>query len=50
MPSPRFHHGSAHDVFISYTHADNQPDRIGAWVERFQSDEGGGVSFFHVEE
>ena len=38
MPSPRFQHGFAHDVFISYTHADNQPDRRGPWVERFECD------------
>src|SRR5215831_16956127 len=38
MPSPRFQHGFAHDVFISYTHADNQPDRQGPWVERFECD------------
>jgi hypothetical protein len=38
MPSPRFKHGFTHDVFISYTHADNQPDSRGAWVERFRAD------------
>ena len=38
MPSPRFQHGFPHDVFISYTHADNQPDRRGPWVERFETD------------
>jgi hypothetical protein len=38
MPSPRFQHGFHHDVFVSYTHADNQPDRRGPWVERFEAD------------
>jgi hypothetical protein len=38
MPSPRFQHGFPHDVFLSYTHADNQTERKGAWVDRFQAD------------
>jgi len=38
MPSERFKHGYAHDVFLSYTHADDQPDAGRRWVTQFVSD------------
>lgn len=39
MPGPRFQHGYAHDVFVSYTHADNQLDQNRwNWVTRFTRD------------
>ena len=38
MPPPRFQHGYAHDVFVSYTHTDDQPDAGRRWVTQFTSD------------
>jgi hypothetical protein len=39
MPSPPFNHGFGNDVFVSYTHADNEPDPNGRrWVSEFASD------------
>jgi hypothetical protein len=39
MPGPRFQHAFAHDVFVSYTHADNQRDPAGwEWVTKFTQD------------
>lgn len=38
MPPPRFQHGYAHDVFVSYTHTDDQPDAGRRWVTQFTND------------
>src|SRR5690349_6448865 len=39
MPGPRFQHACAHDVFVSYTHADNQVDPAGwRWITKFTLD------------
>jgi hypothetical protein len=39
MPSPPFTHGFGNDVFVSYAHADNEPDPAGrCWVSEFASD------------
>jgi hypothetical protein len=39
MPGPRFQHGCAHDVFVSYTHADNHVDPAGwRWITKFTQD------------
>jgi hypothetical protein len=39
MPSPRFHHGFANDVFLSYCHKDDETDPSGRrWVSKFESD------------
>jgi hypothetical protein len=38
MPPPRFQHGFAHDVFISYTHTDDQPSAGRNWVTQFHID------------
>ncbi len=38
MPPPRFQHGYAHDVFLSYTHTDDQPDAGRRWVTQFMND------------
>ena len=35
MPAPRFQHGYAHDVFLSYTHTDDQMDAGQRWVSEF---------------
>ncbi len=35
MPPPRFQHGYAHDVFLSYTHTDDQMDAGQRWVTEF---------------
>lgn len=36
MPAPRFQHGFANDVFISYTHEDDQEEAGIHWVARFE--------------
>jgi hypothetical protein len=39
MPAPRFEHGFENDVFISYTHADDEADHVGRrWVSQFETD------------
>src|SRR5262249_24614681 len=38
MPPPRFQHGYAHDVFVSCTHTDDQPDAGRQWVSAFTND------------
>ena len=38
MSPPRFQHGYAHDVFVSYTHTDDQPDAGRRWVTQFTND------------
>ena len=39
MPSPRFNHGFKNDVFISYTHVDDEADASGRqWVSKFEVD------------
>jgi TIR domain len=38
MPPPRFRHGFPHDVFLSYTHIDDQVDAGSRWVSRFMVD------------
>jgi hypothetical protein len=38
MPPPRFRHGYDHDVFISYTHTDDQLDAGCRWVTEFARD------------
>lgn len=38
MPPPRFQHGCAHDIFLSYTHTDDQPDAGRRWVTQFLKD------------
>jgi hypothetical protein len=38
MPPPRYQHGFEHDVFLSYTHADDQPDGELRWVTKFKND------------
>jgi TIR domain len=38
MPSPRFQHGFEHDIFVSYTHTDDQPDGGRRWVTEFMRD------------
>jgi hypothetical protein len=35
MPPPRFQHGYKHDVFLSYTHTDNQEAAGLRWVSEF---------------
>src|SRR5215472_13286109 len=35
MPAPRFQHGYAHDVFLSYTHTDDQLEFGQRWVSEF---------------
>src|SRR5215813_10502037 len=35
MPPPRFQHGWAHDVFLSYTHVDDKEDAGQRWVTKF---------------
>ena len=37
LPAPRFQHGFANDVFISYTHEDDQEEAGVRWVSRFES-------------
>jgi hypothetical protein len=34
----RFRHGFAHDIFLSYTHTDDQPDAGRRWVTQFLED------------
>jgi hypothetical protein len=38
MPSPRFQHGFANDVFISYTHEDDNEEAGIRWVARFEAE------------
>jgi hypothetical protein len=38
MPPPRFRHGFVHDVFLSYTHADDAADAGRRWVTQFARD------------
>lgn len=38
MPAPRFQHGFANDVFISYTHEDNNEEARLRWVTRFEAE------------
>lgn len=38
MPAPRFRHNFEHDVFLSYTHIDDQLDGGRNWVSQFRSD------------
>jgi hypothetical protein len=38
MPGPRFQHGFANDVFISYTHEDNGEEAGIHWVARFEAE------------
>ncbi len=38
MPVQRFQHGFSHDVFLSYTHTDDQPDVGRRWVTQFMKD------------
>lgn len=38
MPAPRFQHGFAHDVFISYTHEDNNEEAGVCWVSLFETE------------
>src|SRR5258708_1758670 len=38
MPPPRFQHGYAYDVFLSYTQTDDQPDAGRRWVTQFMND------------
>ena len=38
MPAPRFQHGFPNDVFISYTHEDDQEDAGLRWVARFEAE------------
>jgi hypothetical protein len=38
MPSPPFEHGYPHDVFLSYTHTDDQLDAGRRWVSQFMLD------------
>jgi hypothetical protein len=37
LPAPRFQHGFANDVFISYTHEDDQEEAGIRWVTRFEA-------------
>jgi len=37
MPGPRFQHGFANDVFISYTHEDDREEAGIRWVTRFEA-------------
>lgn len=38
MPAPRFQHGFANDVFISYTHEDDREEAGIRWVARFEAE------------
>jgi len=38
MPAPRFRHGFANDVFISYTHVDNDEEAGLRWVSQFEQE------------
>jgi hypothetical protein len=38
LPAPRFQHGFANDVFISYTHEDDHEDAGLRWVARFEAE------------
>jgi hypothetical protein len=38
MPGPRFQHGFANDVFISYTHEDDREEAGLRWVARFEAE------------
>jgi hypothetical protein len=39
MPRPRFNHGYNNDVFVNYSHTDDEPDPSGVrWVTRFETD------------
>jgi len=38
MPAPRFQHGFANDVFISYTHEDDSEEAGIRWVARFEAE------------
>ena len=38
MPPPRFRHGYVHDVFLSYTRTDDEPDAGFRWVTKFMED------------
>ena len=39
MPAPRFNHGFKNDVFISYTHVDDEADATGRqWISKFEVD------------
>jgi hypothetical protein len=37
LPAPRFQHGFANDVFISYTHEDDNEEAGVRWVSRFET-------------
>ena len=37
MPAPRFQHGFANDVFISYTHVDDHDEAGIRWVSHFHA-------------